>query len=247
MAGRLENKRVLVTAAAQGIGRASALALAAEGANVVATDINTTLLIELEREERITTRELDVLNEAAIQQLAAAEPAFDVLVNVAGFVHHGTILDCDERAFDQSMNLNVKGMYFVIRALLPAMLDAGGGSIVNLGSVCSSLKGLPNRVIYGTSKAAVIGLTKQIAADFVLKGIRCNCICPGTIESPSLEERMRALGGDLEEVRQAFIARQPMGRLGTPEEIASMVVYLASDEASYTTGQALAVDGGITI
>lgn len=247
MAGRLEDQRVLVTAAAQGIGRASALALAAEGAFVVATDINMSLLIELEREERITTRELDVLDEAAIAELAAAEPAFDALVNVAGFVHHGTILDCDERAYEQSMDLNVKSMYLLIRALLPAMLDAGSGAIVNLGSVCSSLKGLPNRFIYGTSKGAVIGLTKQIAADFVAQGIRCNCICPGTVESPSLEDRMRAQGGDLDEIRKAFIARQPMGRLGTPEEIAALVVYLASDEAAYTTGQTFAIDGGITI
>jgi 2-keto-3-deoxy-L-fuconate dehydrogenase len=246
MAGRLAGRRALVTAAAQGIGRATALALAREGATVLATDINTTLLVELEARERLATAALDVLDEGAIAKLAGEQERFDVLVNVAGFVHHGTILDCGERDYDFSMNLNVRSMYHTIRAFLPAMLDAGKGSIVNLASVASSVKGLPNRFIYGTSKAAVIGLTKSVAADFVGRGIRCNAICPGTVETPSLEDRIGAFE-DPEAARKAFIARQPMGRLGRPEEIADAVVYLASDESSYATGQILMVDGGITI
>lgn len=246
MAGRLEGKRALITAAAQGIGRAIALAMAREGAEVLATDVNTTLLIELEAEERITTAPLDVTDAAEIARLAEHQTAFDALVNVAGYVHHGTILECDEDVYDFSMNLNVKSMYWMIRAFLPAMLEAGGGSIINLSSVCSSVKGLPNRFIYGTSKAAVIGLTKSVAADFVGRGVRCNAICPGTIQTPSLDERI-ASAADPEAARQAFIARQPMGRLGTPEEIAALAVYLAADESAYTTGQVLIVDGGITI
>lgn len=246
MAGRLEGKRALVTAAAQGIGRASALALAREGAAVLATDINTTLLVELEAVEQITTARLDVLDQAAIEKLAGEQGRFDVLVNVAGFVHHGTILDCAEEDYDFSMNLNVRSMYHVLRGFLPAMLDAGEGSIINMASVASSVKGLPNRFVYGTSKAAVIGLTKAVAADFVGRGIRCNAICPGTVETPSLEERIGAFE-DPDAARKAFIARQPMGRLGLPEEIAAAVVYLASDGSSYTTGQVLVVDGGITI
>lgn len=246
MAGRLDGRRVLVTAAAQGIGRASALALAREGAFVLATDINTTLLVELEAEEGVTTEALDVTDRSAIEKLAAAQEPFDVLLNVAGFVHDGTIFECEERDFDFSINLNVKSMYFMIRAFLPGMLDRGRGSIVNMSSVCSSLKGLPNRFVYGTTKAAVIGLTKQVAADFVGRGIRCSAICPGTITSPSLEERIAA-AEDPEEARRDFIARQPMGRLGTPEEVAAMVVHLASDESAYTTGAVMVVDGGITI
>jgi 2-keto-3-deoxy-L-fuconate dehydrogenase len=246
MAGRLEGKRVLITAAAQGIGRASAIAMAREGARVLATDVNTTLLVELEAEEGITTEALDVTDGAAIAELAAAQDAFDVLVNVAGFVHDGSILDCEEQDYDFSMSLNVKSMYRVIRAFLPAMLDAGGGSIINLASVASSLKGLPNRFVYGTSKAAVIGLTKSVAADYVARGIRCNAICPGTVETPSLEDRIAAFD-DPEAARKAFIARQPMGRLGTAEEIAAIALYLAADESAYTTGQVFVVDGGITI
>ena len=246
MAGRLEGKRVLITAAAQGIGRASAIAMAREGGRVLATDVNTTLLVELEAEEGITTEVLDVTDGAAIAELAAAQDAFDVLVNVAGFVHDGSILDCEEQDYDFSMSLNVKSMYRVIRAFLPAMLDAGGGSIINLASVASSLKGLPNRFVYGTSKAAVIGLTKSVAADYVARGIRCNAICPGTIETPSLEDRIAAFD-DPEAARTAFIARQPMGRLGTAEEIAAIALYLAADESAYTTGQVFVVDGGITI
>jgi 2-keto-3-deoxy-L-fuconate dehydrogenase len=246
VAGRLEGKRVLVTAAAQGIGRASALAMAREGAEVLATDLNATLLVELEAEPGVTTAPLDVTDAARIAELAAAQPRFDALVNVAGYVHAGSILDCDEASYDFSMSLNVKSIYCMIRALLPAMLAAGSGSIVNVASVCSSLKGLPNRFIYGTSKAAVIGLTKSVAADYVGRGIRCNAICPGTVETPSLEDRIAAFD-DPEAARQAFIARQPMGRLGTPEEIAAVVVHLAADESAYTTGQLFVVDGGITI
>ncbi len=246
MAGRLQGKRVLITAAAQGIGRAGALAMANEGAEVLATDVNATLLVELEAEPGLTTALLDVTDAGQIARLAAAQPAFDALVNVAGYVHSGSILDCDERTYDFSMNLNVKSMYRLIQAFLPAMLAAGGGSIVNIASVCSSIKGLPNRFVYGTSKAAVIGLTKSIAADFVGRGIRCNAICPGTVETPSLEDRIAA-SENPQAARQAFIARQPMGRLGTPEEIGALVVYLAADESAYTTGQLFVVDGGITI
>jgi 2-keto-3-deoxy-L-fuconate dehydrogenase len=246
MAGRLEGKRVLITAAAQGIGRATALAMAQEGAEVLATDVNTTLLVELEAENRLRTAELDVTDGAAIARLAEAEAPFDVLANVAGFVHSGSILDCDEKDYDFSMNLNVKSMYRMIKGFLPGMLEAGGGSIINLSSVCSSLKGLPNRFVYGTSKAAVIGLTKQVAADYVGRGIRCNAICPGTVETPSLEDRIAAFD-DPDAARQGFIARQPMGRLGTAEEIAAIALYLAGDESAYTTGQVFVVDGGITI
>ena len=246
MTGRLAGKRVLVTAAAQGIGRATAIAMAREGALVLATDINATLLVDLEAEEGVSTDRLDVTDSAEIARLAQGQTAFDVLVNVAGFVHHGSILECTERDYDFSMNLNVKSMYRMIQALLPAMLDRGGGSIVNVASVCSSLKGLPNRFIYGTSKAAVIGLTKSVAADYVRQGVRCNAIAPGTVESPSLDERIAAFD-DPEAARREFIARQPMGRLGTPEEIAAIAVYLASDESAYTTGQVFIVDGGITI
>jgi 2-dehydro-3-deoxy-L-fuconate 4-dehydrogenase len=246
MAGRLAGKRVLITAAAQGIGRATAIAMAHEGALVLATDIDTTLLVELEAEEGITAEHLDVTDGARIARLAEEQAPFDVLVNVAGFVHHGSILGCTEEDYDFSMNLNVKSAYRTIQALLPAMLDNGGGSIINTSSVCSSIKGLPHRFIYGTTKAAVIGLTRSVAADFVGHGIRCNAICPGTVQSPSLDQRIAAFD-DPEAARHDFIARQPMGRLGTPEEIAAIAVYLASDESAYTTGQIFIVDGGITI
>jgi 2-keto-3-deoxy-L-fuconate dehydrogenase len=246
MAGRLLGKRVLITAAAQGIGRATALAMAREGAQVLATDVNATLLLDLEAEEGLTTASLDVTNASQIARLAEAQGALDVLVNVAGFVHHGSILECEEKDYDFSMNLNVRSMYRMIQAFLPAMLEHGGGSIINIASVASSIKGLPNRFIYGTSKAAVIGLTKSVAADYVRRGVRCNAIAPGTIQSPSLDERIGAFA-DPEAARREFIARQPMGRLGTAEEIAALAVYLAGDESAYTTGQVFVVDGGITI
>jgi 2-keto-3-deoxy-L-fuconate dehydrogenase len=246
MAGRLAGKRVLVTAAAQGIGRATAIAMAREEALVLATDINTTLLVELEAHEGLTTAVLDVTDDSEIAGFAEEQGAFDVVVNLAGFVHHGSILACAERDYEFSMNLNVKSMYRMIRTFLPAMLERGGGSIINTSSVCSSLKGLPNRFIYGTTKAAVIGLTKSVAADFVGRGVRCNAICPGTVQSPSLDQRIAA-ADDPEAARRDFIARQPMGRLGTPDEIAAIAVYLAGDESAYTTGQVFIVDGGITI
>jgi 2-keto-3-deoxy-L-fuconate dehydrogenase len=246
MAGQLAGKRVVVTAAAQGIGRATAIAMAREGALVLATDVNATLLVALEAEQNLTTAPLDVTDAAQIARLAKEQAAFDVLVNVAGFVHHGSILECAEQDYDFSMSLNVKSMYRIIRALLPGMLDNGGGSIINVASVASSIKGLPNRFIYGTSKAGVIGLTKSVAADYVRRGVRCNAIAPGTVESPSLDERIAAFD-DPEAARREFIARQPMGRLGRPEEIAAIAVYLASDESVYTTGQVFIVDGGITI
>lgn len=246
MAGRLEGKSALVTAAGQGIGRATALMMAAEGASVLATDINQAALSEIEGEPGIETALLDVTDADAVSQLAASRRTIDVIANIAGFVHHGTILECTEHDFDFSMTLNVKAMFRIIRAFLPAMIDNGGGSIVNMASVCSSVKGIPNRFIYGTSKAAVIGLTRSVAADFVGKGIRCNAICPGTVQSPSLDERINAFD-DPVQARKDFIARQPMGRLGTAEEIAALAVYLAGDESAYTTGQAIVIDGGIAI
>ncbi len=244
MTGRLAGKSAVVTAAAQGIGRATALAFAAEGARVWATDINETALAELTG-ENIQTARLDVLDAGAIVEFAAARGAVDVLFNCAGYVHHGTILDCDEADWDFSNELNVRSCYRMIRAFLPAMLDAGGGSIVNIASVAGSIRGIPNRFVYGATKAAVIGLTKSIAADFIRQGIRCNAICPGTVQSPSLDERINAFD-DPVAARQAFIARQPMGRVGDPEEIAALAVYLASDESSYTTGVAHLIDGGLT-
>jgi 2-keto-3-deoxy-L-fuconate dehydrogenase len=246
MAGRLAGKRALVTAAAQGIGRATAIALAREDALVLATDVNTTLLVDLEAEERIAAAHLDVTDGSGIAKLAEEQAAFDILVNVAGFVHHGSILDCTEEDYDFSMNLNVKSMYRMIQACRPAMLDRGQGSIVNMASVASSIKGIPNRFVYGATKAAVIGLTKSVAADFVGRGVRCNAICPGTVRSPSLDQRIAAFD-DPDAARRDFIARQPMGRLGTAEEIAAIAVYLAGDESAYTTGQVFIVDGGITI
>jgi 2-keto-3-deoxy-L-fuconate dehydrogenase len=243
MAGRLAGKKAIVTAAANGIGRASAILFAAEGADVLATDIDETRLAGV---TGCRTRRLDVLDAAAIEALAAEEGAVDVLFNCAGFVHHGTILECSERDWEFSFDLNVRAMYRMIKAFLPAMLERGQGSIVNMSSVASSIKGVPNRFVYGASKAAVIGLTKSVAADFVGRGIRCNAICPGTVETPSLEERMRAQG-DYEKARAAFIARQPMGRLGTAEEIARLALYRAADESAYTTGTIHVIDGGMTI
>ena len=246
MTDRLAGKTALLTAAAQGIGRASALAFVREGAQVIATDVNEEALAELAGTPGITTRRLDATDGAAVRALADELGAIDVLFNVAGFVHHGTILDCAEADWDFSFDLNVKAMYHTIRAFLPAMVAAGGGSIVNMSSGASSVRGIPNRCVYGASKAAVIGLTKSVAADFIRKGIRCNAICPGTIQSPSLDARIAAFD-DPETAREAFIARQPLGRLGTAEEVAAAAVYLASDDSSYTTGTIILVDGGFSL
>ena len=239
--GRLSGKTAVLTASAQGIGRAVAEAFVREGARVIATDINEKALADL---KGATLRRLDVTDGGDVEALAAEFGAADILFNCAGYVHHGSILDCAEKDWDFSFDLNVKSMYRTIRAFLPAMLSQGRGSIVNVASVASSLKGVPNRFAYGASKATVIGLTKSVAADYVARGIRCNAICPGTVESPSLEGRMKALGGNIDEVRKSFMARQPMGRLGRPEEIAFLAVYLASDESAFTTGTTHVVDGG---
>jgi 2-dehydro-3-deoxy-L-fuconate 4-dehydrogenase len=251
MGNRLQGKFVLVTAAAQGMGRAAALAMAREGARVVATDIRDDLLATLADEAKVaghplTTRHLDVTDGDAVERLIEDLDPLDVLFNCAGYVHQGTIFDCSEDDWDFSFAINVRSMFRTIKAALPKMIDNGGGSIVNMASVCSSVKGFPNRFAYGTTKAAVIGLTKSVAADFVTNGIRCNCIGPGTVETPSLHDRMRALG-DIDEARKMFVARQPMGRLATSEEIVPIVIYLASDESAFATGQIFNVDGGITI
>ena len=240
----IENKTVLITAAGQGIGKASALAFARAGAKVIATDVNDAALAELSGQANVTTRHLDVLDAAAINAAVAEIGAIDVLFNCAGFVHAGSILEMKDADLEFALDLNVKSMVRTIRAVLPGMIERGGGAIVNMSSVAGSIKGVPNRFAYGVSKAAVIGLTKAVAADYVGQGIRCNAICPGTVESPSLDQRMRAQG-DYEKARAAFIARQPMGRLGSPEEIADLAVYLAG--ATYTSGQAYAIDGGWTI
>ncbi|HKP26822.1 MAG TPA: SDR family oxidoreductase [Dongiaceae bacterium] len=244
MSGRLDGKRVLITAAAQGIGRATAEKFAAEGATVIATDINMDVLGTL-KGAKVTTRRLDVLDPAAILAAEKEIGAVDVLVNCAGFVHHGTILDCEEKDFEFSTNLNVRAAYRMIRAFLPGMLARKKGTIVNVASIASSIAGVPNRFIYGATKAGLIGLSKAVAVDFVTQGIRCNTICPGTVETPSLEQRMAARG-DVAEARKAFIARQPMGRLGKAEEIAALALYLASDESAFVTGQEFVIDGGWT-
>jgi 2-keto-3-deoxy-L-fuconate dehydrogenase len=247
MSGRLAGKVALVTAAAQGIGRATAIAFADEGALVWATDINETSLATLRNDRSsIRTRRLDVRESLEVDSIAAEVGALDVLFNCAGFVHHGTILDCAENDWDFSFDLNVKSMYRTCRAFLPAMLKAGKGSIINMSSAASSIKAAPNRFAYGSTKAAVIGLTKAIAADFIRHGIRCNAICPGTVHSPSLDQRIAAQG-DVEKVYAEFVARQPMGRLGRPEEIAALAVYLASDESTFTTGQIHIIDGGFSV
>ena len=240
--GRLHGKTALVTAAGQGIGRASALAMAREGASVLATDVNAQALAELS-EAGLQTRVLDVRDPASIAAAVAAAGPVDVLFNCAGFVAAGTILDCDEDQWAFSLDLNMTAMYRMCRAFLPGMLAGGSGSIINMASVASSVIAAPNRFVYGATKAGVIGLTKAIAADFITKGIRCNAICPGTVESPSLDQSLRDTG-DYEAARAAFIARQPIGRIGKSEEIAALVVYLASDESSYTTGVAHVIDGG---
>lgn len=247
MRERLKGKTALLTAAGQGIGRATAVAFANEGAVVWATDINDSSLASLAEEQpTIQTRRLDVRNSAEISDLAIELGSLDILFNCAGFVHHGTILDCSERDWDFSFDLNVKSMYRMCSSFLPAMLKAGRGSIINMSSAASSISAAPNRFVYGSTKAAVVGLTKAIAIDFIKQGIRCNAICPGTVQSPSLEERIAAQG-DVEKVREQFIARQPMGRIGRPEEIAALAVYLASDESAYTTGQVHIIDGGFSL
>jgi 2-keto-3-deoxy-L-fuconate dehydrogenase len=241
---RLAGKTAVITAAAQGIGRATALAFAAEGATVWATDVNETALQALAAEEpRLKTSRLDVRDPQAILAFAGQCGAVDALFNCAGFVHNGSILDCTDADWDFSFDLNVKSMFRMCRAFLPAMIAAGHGSIINMSSVASSVTAAPNRFAYGATKAAVVGLTKSIAKDFVAKGIRCNAICPGTVQTPSLDGRMAAAGPG---GRETFVSRQPMGRLGRPEEIAAIVVYLASDESSFTTGQIHVIDGGWT-
>jgi 2-keto-3-deoxy-L-fuconate dehydrogenase len=248
MSGRLAGKVAVVTAAGQGIGHAIAKACVREGARVFATDLDVAKLEGLAGAEH---RKLDVLSSEAVGALARETGPVDILVNAAGFVHHGSVLECSDRDWDFSFDLNVKSMHRTIKAFVPGMLERGRGSIVNIASGASSVRGIPNRYVYGASKAAVIGLTKAVAADFIKRGIRANAICPGTIQSPSLDERIAAQaassGQSVETVRQAFVDRQPMGRLGTPEEVAALAVYLASEEASYTTGQVHLVDGGFAL
>ncbi len=240
--GRLNGKRALVTAAGQGIGRASALAMAREGAEVIAIDVNENALTELAA-SGLQTRLLDVRNPASIAEAVEAVGKLNVLFNCAGFVAAGSILDCDEEQWAFSLDLNMTAMYRMCRAFLPGMIAGGGGAIINMASVAGSVIAAPNRFVYGATKAGVIGLTKSIAADFIASGIRANAICPGTVESPSLEQRLRDTG-DYVAARKAFIARQPIGRIGQPDEIAALVVYLASDESAYTTGVAHVIDGG---
>jgi 2-keto-3-deoxy-L-fuconate dehydrogenase len=248
MSQRLAGKFALVTAAGQGIGRATAEAFAREGAKVIATDINDAALAELSRIPGCSARRLDVTDPQAIAGLVAEIGAPNVLFNGAGYVHSGSILDCDDAAWEFSFKLNVRSMYHLIRAVLPGMLAQGGGSIINVASVAGSIKGAPNRFVYGTTKAAVIGLTKSVAADFVTKGIRCNAICPGTVESPSLAQRIaeqaKASGQTVAQVQATYVARQPIGRVGSTAEIAALAVYLASDESGFTTGTAQIIDGG---
>ncbi|MCS6943845.1 MAG: SDR family oxidoreductase [Sutterellaceae bacterium] len=243
---RLKGKVALVTAAGQGIGRASALAMAAEGAQVWATDVNADLLKAYTGVANVQTAVLNVLDRAAIEQLIAALPPLSVLFNCAGYVHQGNVLQTEDSDWDYSFNLNVRSQFWTIRAALPKMIAAGGGSIINMASVVSSIKALPNRFVYGATKAAVIGLTKSVALDFVAQGIRCNAVCPGTVDTPSLAERINA-SPDPVAARQNFIARQPMGRLAKAEEIAPLIVYLASDESAFVTGQAYVIDGGIAM
>ena len=246
---RLIGKTAFVTAAAQGIGRATALAYAAEGAAVIATDLDAGKLAGLAG-PNVAVHQLDATDAGEIARVAAAVGPVDILFNCAGFVHQGSILDATEAEWDFAFALNVKSMFHTIRAFLPGMLAAGGGSIINMASAASSIKGAPNRFVYGTTKAAVIGLTKAVAVDVVKQGVRCNAICPGTVQTPSLDDRIAAnaaAAGSLEAARTGFIARQAMGRLGTAEEIAALAVYLASDEAQFVTGQAMVIDGGWTL
>ncbi len=247
MSVRLEGKKILVTAAGQGIGKATAIAFHKEGAYVTATDLNDKTLAELNKEyPKIKVQKLDSTDNNAILEFTKTLDRVDVLLNAVGFVHHGTILECDEKDWDFSSNVNVKSMYFMCKAILPLMIKQNGGSIINISSCASSFKGFPNRFVYGTTKGAVIGLTKAIAADFVKKNIRCNSIAPGTVFSPSWQDRVNQ-SPDPVQAKKDFIARQPMGRLGTAEEIAAVAVYLASDDATFTTGSTIHVDGGISI
>lgn len=249
MAGRLAGKTAFLTAAAQGIGRATALAYAAEGARVIATDVNEAKLADL-AQPGITVQRLDVMDAGAIEQAAKAAGPVDILFNCAGFVHQGTVLDATEEEWEFAFALNVRSQFRTVRAFLPGMLENGGGAILNVASAASSIKGAPNRFVYGTTKAAVIGLTKSVAADFVKQGVRCNALCPGTVQTPSLDDRIAAnaaAAGSVEAARTGFIARQAMGRLGTAEEIAQLAVYLGSDEAQFITGQAVVIDGGWTL
>jgi 2-keto-3-deoxy-L-fuconate dehydrogenase len=243
---KLKGKSAFVTAAAQGIGRAAALAFARAGATVTATDVNLDKLQDIASTPGITVRKLDVTDRAAIESVAAAIPTPQILLNCAGFVHHGTVLECTDKEWNFAFDLNVRSMYYTISALLPRMLEQGGGSIINIASVAGSIKGIPNRFVYGASKAAVIGLTKSIAIDYVKRGIRCNAVCPGTIDTPSLGDRINAFA-DPVQARKDFIARQPMGRLGNAEEIADLCVYLASDESVFMTGQTVIIDGGVSL
>ena len=248
---RLKGKRAFLTATGAGIGRATAIAFAREGAEVIATDLKPELIADLKDHGIAATDALDVRSTEAVDAIARKVGPVDILFNCAGFVHHGTVLTTSDEEWDFSFDINAKAMHRTIRAFLPGMIEKGAGSVVNISSGASSIRGIPNRYVYGASKAAVIGLTKAIAADFIKEGIRVNAICPGTIESPSLDQRIetqaKALNKTLDEIRQAFVDRQPMGRLGKPEEIAAMAVYLASDEAAYTTGQAFLVDGGFAL
>ena len=247
MSGRLHGKKIIVTAAGQGIGKATAIAFHNEGANVIATDLNEKTLADLNKEyPNIRIQILDSTDNNAILDFVKTLDKVDVLFNAVGFVHHGTILDCDEKDWDFSFDVNIKSMYFMCKAILPLMVKQNGGSIINISSIASSLKGLPNRFVYGASKAAIIGLTKSIASDFVKQNIRCNSIAPGTVFSPSWQDRVNQ-SPDPVQAKKDFIARQPMGRLGTAEEIAAVAVYLASDDATFTTGTTISVDGGISI
>jgi 2-keto-3-deoxy-L-fuconate dehydrogenase len=249
MSQRLKGKVAFCTASGAGIGRATAIAFAREGAHVIASDINETLLAGLEKEGIAKTMKVDALSNASVADAAKAVGGVDILFNAAGFVHHGAALDCTEKEWDFAFDLNVKSMHRTISSFLPGMLGKGGGSIVNIASAVA-LKPAVNRYVYTATKAAVVGLTKAVALDYIGKGVRCNCICPGTVQSPSLDDRIKALGsqvGGEEKARRMFIERQPMGRLGTAEEIAAMAIYLASDDAKFTTGQCMVVDGGFTL
>jgi 2-keto-3-deoxy-L-fuconate dehydrogenase len=246
MAGRLAGKSAFITAAGQGMGRAAALAFAREGAKVFATDMNAKTVGELEGKDGIRTRALDVTDENAIRQAAGEAGELDILFNCAGIVHHGSILDASAKDWDQAFAVNVKSMFLVSKAFIPGMLRKGRGSIINMASVASSIRGLPNRFVYGATKAAVIGLTKAIAADYVRQGVRCNAVCPGTVDTPSLQGRINAQP-DPEQARKDFVARQPMGRLGTVEDVTGLLVFLASDESLFATGNAYSIDGGMTI